>query len=389
MLRKILFLTISLFILVSVSTLQAIQTKLGMEVWSRYTAQVYNGRWLGNNDAVYPDSYISIERGYFNVQPVISDYISGRFTIDIYSKRQTSKIYTTSTTVTNKGGSKSSVIDGAKSSDLDINPTRTGLKIKYAWLDFGMAEWFPLPDSKVTVGLMKHIFGTIYDWDYPLVEKALEDKYGFVKSADYGVSLNGYLPMGYGEYAISAYNGEGYERTGSDLDENPSVVGNLRITPYPGITIGGSYSIEKRRNKVDTTGIVNSGRGREVYAAIARINVYQPLDIWGEHLQQFTGAGGRDRASMLFGLLKLNPFIGIDLEVAARYDIIVTEAKNSGDKTSAILGINYNIVNDEKGSPILTAQLNYDKTQSFNEARKPVDTIYAQLKWKFSSTIEN
>jgi len=163
------------------------ETKVSMVLWNRYTAEVSGGE--------INESAFSLERGYFRVEPMFNDKIKGRFNIDLFSD--------------------DAALDGA------------GLKLKYAYLDF--SEVLPIPESKISVGLIKHYFGTVYDWEYISIEKALEDKEGVASSTDYGFALYGYIPNGYGEYAISVLNGEGYKKIGDDLDKEPEIAANFSV----------------------------------------------------------------------------------------------------------------------------------------------------------------
>lgn len=379
-------------VMMAAGQVQAIETKIGMEVWGRYTAHMSNATWqrLANNT-----SQFAIERGYFNVQPKFNDSISGRFTIDVYSKRVTvtdTYIDTSKnkrTTVTNSSGKLVNVITNVSttSSSRIVNEGAT-VRLKYAWVDFKLSEGFPLPESQVSVGLIKHIFGTIYDWDYPMVEKAIEDKYGYAASADYGVSLNGYIPMGFGEYALSLYNGEGYTKTGTDVEENPEWCGNVRLIPIPGVTVGFSYSKEHKRTSSQALTFIE--KGREMMAGVLRFNMFQPLDIWMEALQNFAGAGTLDRAYMVFGQFSLMPFLGIDFELTGRYDILTTETKSRDDLISAIGGLNCNILRDDSGAPQMVLMMNWDRTGKFNTRDRQVqDKLLVQLKYKFGATIAN
>ncbi|MBN1899407.1 MAG: hypothetical protein JW827_11570, partial [Spirochaetes bacterium] len=189
---------VSLFVPRSVFALE--ELKLSMELWNRYTATIQNNAWTKRQ--------FSLERGYLGLEPKLTDKISGRFTIDIYTD--------------NKGDYKEAA----------------GLKLKYAYLDFN--GLIPIPDSKVSLGLVKHYFGFIYDWDYTTIEKSFEDVESVVKSTDYGMVLFGYLPMGLGEYALSMLNGEGYSKGGSSVNTQPSYEGNIRLIPLPGFQLGGS-----------------------------------------------------------------------------------------------------------------------------------------------------
>jgi len=72
------------------------------------------------------------------------------------------------------------------------------VRLKYAHVDIGGF----IPEAKIRLGLQKTYFGVIDQWEYPLIEKSLEDKLKYLASADLGVGIVGYLPQGYGDYAI-------------------------------------------------------------------------------------------------------------------------------------------------------------------------------------------
>jgi len=229
----------SLFVVAPLSLI-GMKTKVSMTLWNRYTADLTGGEL---NESVF-----SLERGYFRVEPTFNDRIKGRFNVDLFSDDD--------------------ALDGA------------GLKLKYAYLDFSGV--LPVPGSKISVGLIKHYFGTVYDWEYISIEKALEDKEGVAASTDYGIALFGYLPGGYGEYAVSLLNGEGYKKTGGDLDKQPEIAANLRIVPLSGITIGGSVLYE------------NDDSDRLAYALVVNLSK-GPFELWGEYLvsdkNDITGSG--------------------------------------------------------------------------------------------------
>ncbi|MDO9578277.1 MAG: hypothetical protein Q7J16_10365, partial [Candidatus Cloacimonadales bacterium] len=96
------------------------ETKLSMELWNRWSYETIDGDVQQNS--------LSLERGYFRLEPVFSSKIKGRFNLDFFSS--------------------------------DAAADGVGMKLKYAYLDF--SELIPLKDTKVTIGLMKTYFGTIY-----------------------------------------------------------------------------------------------------------------------------------------------------------------------------------------------------------------------------------
>ncbi|MCK4500229.1 hypothetical protein KAU11_07015, partial [Candidatus Babeliales bacterium] len=182
------------------------ETKLKMELWNRWTYQTIDGEVTKNE--------MALKRGYLRLEPKFGNNIKGRFNVDFFSDDD--------------------ALDGV------------GLKLKYAYLDFN--NMLPIKDSKLTIGLMKTYFGTIYDWNYTTIEKDPSDKYKFVSSTDYGFGISGYLPNGFGTYALAAYNGEGYKKTGGDINKDLNFVANLRVTPIAGVTVGGSYMMKTKND---------------------------------------------------------------------------------------------------------------------------------------------
>jgi hypothetical protein len=306
------------------------ETKVSMVLWNRYTADVSGGEI---NSSVF-----SLERGYLRLEPTFTDKIKGRFNIDLFSDDD--------------------ALDGA------------GLKLKYAYLDFG--EVLPIPESQISVGLIKHYFGTVYDWEYISIEKALEDKEGVAASTDYGIAFFGYLPGGYGEYAVSVLNGEGYKKTGGDLDKEPEIAANLRVIPVSGITIGGSVLYEFDDND------------RLAYAGVAHLSK-GPFELWGEYLvsdmSDVTGNG-----FMVMPMFKLKGLTGVDVDLLGRFDMWDenTGADDDGSMTITA-GINWNIVKDEKGAPALFLQLEGERTMFEDDALGDIDKLMAQVQWNFSN----
>jgi hypothetical protein len=308
------------------------ETKISSKLWNRYTAEIVAGE--------IAKSAFTLERGYFTVEPTFTDKIKGRFTIDIFSSDEAA--------------------EGA------------GVKLKYAYLDF--IEVLPIPESKISVGLIKHYFGTAYDWEYISVQKSLEDKEGVAATADYGLALLGSLPAGYGEYAVSVLNGEGFKKTGRDLDREPELLGNLRVTPLSGVTIGGSVLYENdESNRLDYTGVGHFSKG--------------PFELWGEYLVQdmndITGNG-----FMVMPILKLKSLTHIDVDIIGRFDKWDINTGVDDDGHMVIIGgLNWNIVRDTKGTPQVFLQIQGERTIFENDALDEVNQLMVQLQWGFSSII--
>lgn len=315
-----------------VTSLIGAETKVSMTLWNRYTAELVDGDFTG--------SVFSLERGYLRIEPTLSDKVKGRFNIDFFSDEDG--------------------LDGA------------GLKLKYAYLDF--SEVLPIPENKISVGLIKHYFGTIYDWEYLSIQKALEDKEKVASSTDYGLALYGYLPGGFGEYAVSLLNGEGYKKTGADVDKEPEIAANLRVIAIPGLTVGGSVLYESDESE------------RLAYAGIAHFSK-GAFELWGEYLvsdmNDITGSG-----FMVMPILKLKGMTGIDIDLLGRFDMWDgnTDIDDNGH-TNITAGVNWNLIRNEKGSPMVFMQIQGERTMFEDETAADIDQLMVQLQWKFSNAL--
>jgi hypothetical protein len=308
------------------------ETKISAKLWNRYTTEVVAGEITG--------SAFTLERGYFTVEPTFADNIKGRFTIDVFSSDD--------------------AVDGA------------GLKLKFAYLDF--SKVLPIPESKISVGLIRHYFGTAYDWEYISIQKSLEDKEGVAATADYGLALVGVLPAGYGEYAVSVVNGEGFKRTGDDLDKEPEILGNVRVTSLSGVTIGGSVLYE------------NDESDRLAYAGVGHFSK-GPFELWGEYLVQ-DRSDVTSNGFMVMPIMKLKNLTGIDVDIIGRFDMWDANTDVDDDGHMVIIGgLNWNITRDAKGTPQLFLQIQGERTIFEDDAIDEVNQLMVQLQWGFSNTL--
>ena len=321
--------------------LRANEMEVNLHVWNRYTAVIKDGKTK--------ESQFAVKRGYFRINYKFTDNIAARFNLDFFSS--------------------DGFHDGA------------GLKLKYAYVDF--KKLLPIPESKLTFGLLKTYFGTIYDWKYISIQKALEDKEKVISSTDYGIAIFGYIPNGYGEYAISVLNGEGYKKTGENVNINPAYVANLRVIPIPGITIGGSLLYEK-------SGFIGTLKldfdKRLLYAGVLKI-AYRPLDIQFEYLysekEPYDKDPKKSSGFMVMPIFRLRELIGKDIELLARYDKWDPDVNALDDAHSRItMGFNWFIMRN------MPVQINWERTLYENDEKESVDKIMAQLKWDFTTKIK-
>ncbi|MDD2331241.1 MAG: hypothetical protein PHI68_01170 [Candidatus Cloacimonetes bacterium] len=378
------------------------ETKLGGEFWGRFTNETAkykdaNGKYVDKTSK----NYFALDRGYLDLRTKFSESTSARFTVDIFSTDATYEYLQYSST------DQAMPIDSLSSSTKKSSVDGAGLKLKYAFVDF--ANLLPVPDMTLSAGLQKVYFGTIYDWDYTLIGKDPVDEYKLANSADYGLSLNGFLPQGYGEYALGIYNGEGYKKFGSNLKENTefAYLGNIRFTPIAGVTLGGSYMVNTVEAEKALSGDTINKKYEEqnLMAGVLRL-AYGPVDFWAEYLSKDVTFPNESSTSkdytatglMLMPIVKLKDYVGYDVQVIGRLDQW-DESDNASNKnylTAITGGLNYNFLHDESFVPKMQLQLNYTTKQydekksaaSFADGVKDTSTLMLQLKWRFSSTIK-
>lgn len=384
----------------------AVETKLSGEFWGRWINETAKKK---DSSANYTDkmvsNYLSLERGYLGLETKFSEMTKARFTIDIFTTDKSHEYIQDSLqtilpveaiTSPNKFGS----VDGA------------GLKIKYAYVDF--TGLVPVPDLTLSAGMQKVYFGTIYDWNYTLIGKAPTDEYKVANSADLGLTLNGYIPHGYGEYALGVYNGEGYKKVATSLKENIdfAYLANLRLTPLPGITLGGSYmnNTVGRAKALDGDGLNSSYEKQQLMDGLIRL-AYGPLDVWGEYITKKVEFPNETSASKtkeytatglsIVPIISLQDYINTDVQLVGRYDSWDESDRILADKARSKLsamtfGANYNFLHDESAVPAMQLQLNYttksyDEGSShsdFTDGKKDTSQINLQLKWRFANTLK-
>ncbi len=331
--RKIKFivcLVMSFFVFVIPMSLIGGETKVSMLLWNRYTSEIV--------DNEVNESKFTLERGYFRIEPTITDKINGRFNLDFFSD--------------------------------ETSTSGSGVRVKYAYLNF--VDVLPIPDSKISAGIIQHYFGFGYDWEYITIEKVLEEVEGVAKSADYGITFCGNLPGNKGLYSISMLNGEGYTSTGSDLDRTPEFLANLRIIPGAGLTFGGSVLYE------------NNDSDRLAYIGLGRF-AGGPFELRGEYLVRNMN-DATSKGFMVMPVLKLRELMSIDVDLIGRFDLwdINTDVDNDGHNR-IIGGLNWNIVRNMEDKPQAVLQIQMEKTIFESDFIDDITQLMIQLQWGFSN----
>jgi hypothetical protein len=325
-------LLIALFVFVPIFLMagEVGETKVSMLLWNRYTNQIVDGEVL--------QSEFALKRGYFRIEPTLTDKIDGRFNLDFFSDE-------TSTT----GG---------------------GVRVKYAYLNF--KDVLPISESKISAGIIQHYFGFGYDWEYITIEQVLEEVEGVAKSADYGIAFCGKIPGDKGIYSIAMYNGEGYTSTGGDLDLNPEILGNLRLSPMSGLTLGSSALYLTDDSKLALVGLGRFSKG--------------PFEFRGEYLFQDKD-DIKSSGFLLMPIIKLREMMNVDIDIVGRFDMwdVNTDIDDDGH-TRIIGGINWNVLRNADDKPQIILQIQGQKV--LYESDVPdVNLLMVQLQWGFNNII--
>jgi len=301
-----------------------------------------------------------------------------------------------------------------------------GVRIKEAYLDMAL----PLKDFTLTAGVQKHYFGLIYSWDYTHPDKSLADAQGVCASADYGVTVNGFLPKGLGELQLGVYNGEGYKVTGAKNSVTPELLANLRLTPFAGIQVGASvftkakdisaYKNDKKgRNSGNTEFQLGdtANMDRFAFAPMAKVAV-GPVSLTGEYIiynynRTFSfysltkdSSGNvidstlvdksKDYAQSGIDLVPMVSLLGRKLEVFGRFSTWERK-EQSGDSMPVNLdkslarygaGFNYYFLRRAGGSkPAAMFQLAWVREQARKEGADPMDTFMAQFRFEWNHVL--
>jgi hypothetical protein len=231
------------------------QSELEYNGWFRYTNQ---SKSFKVTDPTVSRS--NIERNYFRAAHQWNSQFYSKLTLDFLSS--------------------SSYADGAS------------VRIKEAYMDMAL----PIQDFNLTAGMQKHYFSEIYSWDYTHPDKSLADAQGVCASADYGVTVNGFLPSGLGELQLGAYNGEGYKVTGAKNSTAPELLANVRLTPLAGIQFGASVFSKAKDISSYANGTAKrsadgntfqlgdtANRNRLAISPMARV-AFGPVSLTGEYI---------------------------------------------------------------------------------------------------------
>lgn len=302
--------------------------------WTRYTFENPTTPEVDENE-----HYFSIERGYVRWQTKTTP-VSFKGTIDISSKR------------------------GA------TNASDWNVRLKYAQADWKLPYvGDAIPDAKAIIGLQKIYFGIMDLWEYPLIEKNLEEVEKKMSSADLGVGFHGLIPDGYGEFSVQVFNGNFYTDV-TETNTNKALCGNVAFMPLPGVMLKGSYWYAKQPMEVDTLTTEQVDHNR--YAGLLQVK-YGPVTVFGEYL------GTKDHETDGMGYSAFAEFaLTNKVSILGRYDYFDSDTDVDENGHSRIIaGFNWRV------SDVLLWQNNYQIKMYEDDARDSEDKVMVQFKYSY------
>lgn len=366
-------------------------TQLEMNGWFRYTNQSSN---FSITDPTV--SRFALERGYIRLAHRWTSALYSKFTVDMFSS--------------------------------DKYPEGSTVRLKEGYMDFAIPF---LRDFLLTAGLQKHYFGLMYSWDYLNPDKDLADDRGVCSSADYGITLNGFLPSGLGELQLGVYNGEGYKMAGKYVGTAPELLANLRLNPFAGLQFGGSVFTHDRdisHYKNDVAGGKRSSDNklrlmpdtantkRLAFSPMVRL-AFGPVYVLGSYIgYSYTRSFSQyklvyDTANVLidstletktkdyamggFDVMPVVTLLGRKLEAWGRFSTWERK-EQSGDSMPVNLGAsfsrigagaNWHFYRRSGGKPGAVLQLAWIRENSRKEGVDPKDTFMAQFRFEWVADV--
>lgn len=249
------------------------------------------------------------------------------------------------------------------------NASDWNFRLKYAQADWTLPYISKkIPDAKLMIGLQKVYFGMMDIWEYPIIEKNLEEAEKKTSSADLGLGFYGLIPNGFGEFAFQVFNGNGYSNL-TENNTNKALCGNLALIPIPGIMLKGSLWQAKTPQLIDSI-LTQVDQNR--YAGLLQFK-YGPATLVGEVLMT------KDHETNGFGYSGFAEFaIKKYLSLLGRYDMFDKNKEAENDAhTRMIAGVNYAIAEN------LLIQLNYQVKSYEDPEHEAEDVIMLQFKYSY------
>lgn len=368
---------LGLFLLVSDLNAKLKTTFYGYQ-WLRYEYKLIGS----SQDSVSDTSGFSIPRTYLRWKVADKDAgYSGNITLDVVMTKGGQQISTTtaSTGATDADGSGNTItVEHSHTYEKASGKIDWALWVKYGYVEFTKIPLLSDINAKLITGLMKVYFGVVDTWEYPLIEKALEDRYHVVSSADLGCGITGYLPFDLGNYQVALYNGSGYKKLESNVEKR--YIASMTLVPIAGLYMRASYLKDITSN----FGAVPS----QHYSSTALVlgGATGPIEGWVEYLVKNDDSkyvqGSKSGVALGYaGFIKMD--ITDLFDVNFLYQEFDADTKVNNDEVQTFsTGINFYVAGGKKGT-IIALNYQLDNKKFATQDSERTNKWLVQTKWNY------
>lgn len=340
--KKIIALVLMFLFVLAAAASAEIETKFYGYQWLRY-----DYKFVGPNPS---SNGFYVPRTYLRYQ--VKDFELGydcNLTIDINNDKSAQKVAVTGTAGT---------VDW-------------GVYLKYGYIQLNKIPFLMDAGLSLQAGVIPMHFGIVGTWQYPLIEKALEDRQGYVGSADQGIALIGTFPENWGNYGLAVYNGTGFKAMETNMEK--AYVLNIQVSPIQEVYARASHyrtlTLDSAASRYDVTSAVLGFKAAEFEGFFQYV-------VRNASKDKKDGMSGCGEGYSMFVSYDIAPFLGLLM----RYDITDPDTfVRKDERNTFMFGTNVKIA---KGAIVL--QLNYElEAAKFKGMPDFVnENLYsAQVKW--------
>jgi hypothetical protein len=343
--KKILFPVIVLLFVFAAVSYAEVETKFYGQQWLRYEYK-FVGPNPASNSFYVPRTYLRFSAKDFDMG--YETFITADINNDQYAQKVTSS-------------ASSGIVDW-------------GVYLKFGYVQLNKLPLLSDFGVNMQAGVIPVNFGIVGPWQYPLIEKALEDRRGYVGSADQGIALNGVFPEGFGSYTLAVFNGAGFKKMEDNMEK--AYMATLQVSPIK--EVYGRVSYYRT-----LTNLFNAAAARyDVTSAvlgfkIAEFEGFVEYIVKNSAKDAVAGKSGTGEGYSIFANYDVLPFLGLLL----RCDIMDPDTFTRKDETNTyIAGLNIKLAKD-----VMILQLNYqlDAAKFRGTDTENVNLYSAQVKWSW------
>lgn len=372
--KKMFLMVLAVMVFFAVSLFAELKTKFYGYQWIRYTDVIYGAD-------IQSESGLSIPRTYLRWKMEDKDMgWVGEVTLDINMVKGGQEVSTSSanTGATDADGPGTTItVKHTHTYDKASGKVDFAIWPKYGYVDFTKIPFLSDIEAKLRVGIQKNYFGTVELWEYPLIEKEINDLRKVISSADLGIAILGELPEGYGSYELAMHNGKGYKHMEDNVEKQWSA--SLMVIPLTGLSMRYSYML----NNPSAHGTAEKTKRAQAAFVQYKTNIFIPFELLGEYVVVTDpAAGGSGKSGCSVGYMLFAKFDLVEwMNICVRYDNWNPDTYKTNDELNLyIAGINLRINENN------LLQLNYQLEQpQFGDyaPTKHKNTWMAQLKWSW------